>query len=237
MTVKAKVSRKEVEDGKILFRTEGWLSRAEQSFREAFLSECQWSRAAPATPIARGGEATGGMYGVALGAVGVIPVVAAPDAGLIHISRAPFWFGLHPFVSGEGRHVTVLARSDCLVAHVSQPALARILAQHPVGWQMLVMHLSALFRVALQSTADLLLPDRDRRCAAVLLRLAGARDTGASAHPVQCSHEELAAMCNLSRQTIAEVLKRFEAQGLAQLRYRSIRLLKPDIMRRHVDGG
>ena len=198
-----KLSKAEIEDGKSLLRSQGWLISVEPSFREALLSECQWSKVVPRMPVSLGGETTGGMYGVASGTVGIIPAVATPDAGLIHIDRAPFWYGLQPFMSGEGRHITVMARSECVIAHVSKMSLNRILASDSAGWQMLLMHLGELFRISIQTAADLLLPERDRRCAAVLLRIAGARSAGSTAHTVHCSHEELAAMCNLSRQTIA----------------------------------
>ena len=232
-----KLSKAEIKDGKSLLRSQGWLSSVEPSFREALLSECQWSKVAPRTAVSLGGETAGGMYGVASGAVGIIPAVATPDAGLIHIDRAPFWYGLQPFMSGEGRHITVMARSECVIAHVSKMSLNRILASDSAGWQMLLMHLGELFRMSIQAAADLLLPERDRRCAAVLLRIAGARSAGSTAHTVHCSHEELAAMCNLSRQTIADVLRRLEMRGEAELGYRAIRLINPDSLRRIVDGA
>ena len=232
-----KLSKAEIEDGKSLLRSQGWLSSVEPSFREALLSECQWSKVVPRMPVSLGGETTGGMYGVASGTVGIIPAVATPDAGLIHIDRAPFWYGLQPFMSGEGRHITVMARSECVIAHVSKMSLNRILASDSAGWQMLLMHLGELFRMSIQAAADLLLPERDRRCAAVLLRIAGARSAGSTAHTVHCSHEELAAMCNLSRQTIADVLRRLEMRGEAELGYRAIRLINPDSLRRIVDGA
>ena len=232
-----KLSKAEIEDGKSLLRSQGWLISVEPSFREALLSECQWSKVVPRMPVSLGGETTGGMYGVASGTVGIIPAVATPDAGLIHIDRAPFWYGLQPFMSGEGRHITVMARSECVIAHVSKMSLNRILASDSAGWQMLLMHLGELFRMSIQAAADLLLPERDRRCAAVLLRIAGARSAGSTAHTVHCSHEELAAMCNLSRQTIADVLRRLEMRGEAELGYRAIRLINPDSLRRGVDGA
>ena len=232
-----KLSKAEIEDGKSLLRSQGWLISVEPSFREALLSECQWSKVVPRMPVSLGGETTGGMYGVASGTVGIIPAVATPDAGLIHIDRAPFWYGLQPFMSGEGRHITVMARSECVIVHVSKMSLNRILASDSAGWQMLLMHLGELFRMSIQAAADLLLPERDRRCAAVLLRIAGARSAGSTAHTVHCSHEELAAMCNLSRQTIADVLRRLEMRGEAELGYRAIRLINPDSLRRIVDGA
>lgn len=231
-----KLSKAEIERGRTLLRTSGWLATADPPFSEALLAECQWSKVEQGAPVARGGETGSGLIGIAAGDVGIYPVVAAPEAGLIHIDRAPFWFGMQPFISGEGRNITVMARAAVLVARVSPQALERLLAAHPVGWQMLLRQVTALLRVTLQATSDLLLPERNRRCAAVLLRISGARDQGRMASPVHCSHEELASMCNLSRQTISDVLKSLEQQGELELGYRSIRLLKPESLRRFVDG-
>lgn len=232
-----KPSKAEIDRGMTLLRTSGWLATAEPSFREALLAECQWSRVEQGAPVARGGETGSGLIGVAAGEVGIYPVVAAPEAGLIHIDRAAFWFGMQPFISGEGRNITVMARSPCIVAHVPPQPLERLLAAHPVGWQMLLRQVTVLLRITLQAAADLLLPERNRRCAAVLLRISGARDQGQAAHPVHCSHEELGGMCNLSRQTISDVLKDLERQGELELGYRTIRLLDPESLRRFVDDA
>jgi CRP-like cAMP-binding protein len=230
-----KLSRNEIETGQRVLRSTGWLSQCEEPFRETILTESQWFRVAPSYPIARGGDVTGGMYGVADGKVGLVPTIATPDTGLIHVDRAPFWFGLQPFVLGKGRQVTVEARTPCIVAHTSQQALAAILKRHPEGWRMLLMQSVVQTGVAIQAMADLLLADRHRRFGAVLLRLAGARDPGSAAHPVQCSHEELAAMCNLSRSSVAGVLRQFEKDGLVEAGYRSIKLCDPDRLRLMVD--
>lgn len=231
-----KLTKSEIETGQRALRSTGWLSRCEDPFRETLLAESQWFRIDQGYPIARGGDVTGGMHGVADGDVGLVPAIATPDAGLIHVDRAPFWFGLQPFVFGTGRQVTVVARTSCLVAHVSQPVLAAILKRHPEGWRMLLMQSVAQTGVAIQAVADLLLADRHRRLGAVLLRLAGARNAGSAAHPVLCSHEELAAMCNLSRSSVAGVLRLFQKDGLVEVAYRSIRLRDPDRLRLMVDA-
>jgi CRP-like cAMP-binding protein len=235
------VSKPEIENGKNLFRARGWLASTVPPFRDAVLSECQWYKVEANVPVSRGGDAIGGIYGVALGAVGIIPAVGTSDAGLIHIDRAPFWYGLQPFLTGEGRQVTVLARSECIVAHMSQLALARVLAEQPAGWQMLLVQQVALNAMSIQAISDLLLPDRDRRCAGVLLRIAGARNSGSlpqsASFEVYCTHEELAAMCNLSRQTVSQVLQVFERSGMIDLGYRSIQLRDPERLRSLVEGS
>jgi CRP-like cAMP-binding protein len=231
-----KLPRSEIERGQYLLRSKGWLSQCEEPFRETILAESQWFRVEQGYPIARGGDVIGGMHGVADGHVGLVPAISTPDAGLIHLDHAPFWFGLQPFVLGSGRQVTVMARSSCIVAHVSQQALAAILKRHPDGWRMLLMQSVAQTGVAIQAVADLLLPDRHRRLGAVLLRLAGARNAGSNAHPVLCSHEELAAMSNLSRSSVASVLRLFEKGGWVEVSYRSITVRDPQRLRLMVDA-
>ena len=231
-----KPTRSEIESGQRVLRSTGWLSQCEEPFRKTLLAESQWFRVEQGYPIARGGDVIGGMHGVADGYVGLVPEIATPDAGLIHVDRAPFWFGLQPFVLGSGRQVTVTARTPCIVAHVSQQALTGILKRHPEGWRMLLMQSVTQTYVAIQAVADLLLADRHRRLGAVLLRLAGARNPGSAAHPVQCSHEELAAMCNLSRSSVASVLRLFNKDGLVEVAYRSIKIRDTDRLRLMVDA-
>ena len=232
-----KPSASDIQNAKATLRSSGWLSRCPQPFADEVLAQSHWMRVAPGDPIARGGEADGAMFGVATGGVGIIPAVAATDVGLIHIAPAPFWFGLQPFVDGQGRQITVLARTMCLVAHLTKPALVHILTKHPEGWRMLLMQVTELTQLALQGVSDLLLADRHRRCGAVLLRLAGARNAGAAAGEVLCSHEELGAMCSLSRASVNGVLRDFEAQHLIALGYRTIRITDADRLRLLVDAS
>lgn len=91
-----RASKGEIDDGKSLLETRGWLSRTVPAFRAAVLTECQWHRVEQHEPIARGEDTLGGMYGVAQGVVGVIPANASPDAGLIHIDRAPSGSAFNP---------------------------------------------------------------------------------------------------------------------------------------------
>lgn len=229
-------SVEEIQRAKGRLRDVGWLSQCGQPFRDSMLSESHWIRISPGVPIALGAEVIGGMYGVAEGEFGLVPAYSTPDAGLIHIGRGPFWFGIQPFLTGTGRQVTAVARTSCVVAHVNQAALASILQKHPDGWRFLLKESVAQTAMAVQTIGDLLLADRFRRCGAVLLRLAGARNPNSVPNEVHCSHEELAAMCNLSRSSISSALKLFRKQKLIKGAYRSISIRDADRMRQMVDA-
>jgi len=232
-----KVPHDEVEDAKAKLRAAGWLSQCPAPFQDSILAQSQWLLVEPSLPIARGGDVVGGMFGIAKGEVGLVPAFSTPDAGLIHIDSSPFWFGIQPFLTGKGRQVTAVARTPCLVAHVTQSTLTSILQQHPEGWRFLLTQSVAQTGIAIQAMGDLLLADRFRRCGAVLLRLAGARNPNATPRDIHCSHDELAAMCNLSRSSLSGVLTLFETQGLTENGYRNLRILDSDRMREMVDAS
>jgi CRP/FNR family cyclic AMP-dependent transcriptional regulator len=217
--------------------TKGWLTQCPKTFSNAILAKSQWIAVDADQPIALGDEADGGLFGVAEGTVGIIPTIAAADVGLIHIAPAPFWFGLQPFVNGEGRMITVQARKRCVVAHLTKPALAQILKEHPEGWRMLLMCVTQMTALAVQGASDHLLPDQYRRCGALLLRLAGTRKPGAIAQDVECSQDELAAMCNLSRASVSKVLGHFEEQRMLEVGYRRFRIIDANRLRHMVDAS
>lgn len=209
---KVKLDATEIQIAKASVRMKGWLTKCPNAFTNAVLDKSQWMSVDIDQPIALGDEANGGLFGIAQGTVGIIPTIAAADIGLIHIASAPFWFGLQPFVSGEGRMITVQARTRCVVAHLTKPALAQILKECPEGWRMLLVCVTEMTALAVQSASDQLLTDQYRRCGALLLRLAGTRKLGAVAQDIECSQDELGAMCNLSRASVSKVLGNFEKQ-------------------------
>ena len=178
-----------------------------------------------------GGDREGGILGLAEGSVSVSSSSGAADVAPIHIVRPPFWFGLNPIVAGAARNVTVTARSECLVAQVSQHALVAILAERPEYWRLTGQLLVDTVAIAVQAVDDLMLRDNRRRCIAVLLRIADCRNSGDVAVEADIGQEELAAMANLSRQTVGPILHELARAGVISLGYRSIVLQNPAALR------
>jgi CRP-like cAMP-binding protein len=231
------ISREDIEQGTAAILSGGWLSQTLPEFRDALLAEVKWLVFESKSRIGALHEEGDGMYGIGIGTVGIFPQIAASDAGLIHVATAPFWFGLAPFVTASNRQVVVHARGRCVVAHVSQPSLKRLLAQQPEGWRMLMMQAAILSATTVQTISDLLIPNRDRRLAALLLRISSARTAGGVPQSVRCSQDELATMSNLSRQTVRVALDGFVKQGLVEHSYGLVRILDADRLRRLVDAG
>jgi CRP-like cAMP-binding protein len=153
---------------------------------------------------------------------------------VIHIARAPCWFGAGPLSSGGGWVASVTARTPCIVATVAHDQVRRLLAQEPGWWRYIALHIQELFAATLQALCDAYIRNGEARCAAVLLRLSQwPGQTGAPA-PIACTQAELAAMCAMSRQSLVAVLDQLESQRLIERGYRSITVRDTEALRAFV---
>ena len=220
-----------ISKGISVLQQKGWFSRTPPEFQAVVLARCNWDIFKAGETLIWGGDREGGIFGLAEGSVSVTSSTGAADVAPVHIVRPPFWFGLNPLVAGEARNVTVAARADVLVAQVPQHALAAILADNPEYWRLTGQLLIDTVAIAVQAVADLMLRDNKRRCIAVLLRIADCRNLGDTVVTADVGQEELAAMANMSRQTVGPILHELERSGLIALGYRSIVLHKPAALR------
>lgn len=214
----------------------GWLSRTAPDFRDAMLAHAQWQRFESGETVSHGGDTSGGMFGLARGALTAIPAVGPPDTPAIHVCTAPYWFGSNPLNSNLPRSVSMIARTPGIVARLPQQALATMLAEHPHWWKWISLGVSEIFMLVSQIATDLLIRDSRRRCIAVLLRLADRRAHGDAAVVMEIGQDELAAMANMSRQTGGPILHALAAAGLVTAGYRNITVHDPAALRAIVDG-
>lgn len=199
------------------------------------LAVCRWQWFAAGETISLGGDVAGGMFGIVVGSISVFPTISAADVPIVHIASAPFWYGLNPQLSSAPRIMTIVARSRCLVARVSQPGLEAVLADDPARWRFIARQLNDIVILSQLVASDMLIRDSRRRCLAVLLRIAGCRLGEAAMGTAEMTQDELASMANLSRQTIGPILNEFAEAGLLTLGYRSIALHDAAALRKLVD--
>lgn len=226
-----KATKAETKGAELLLRSTGWLRRTAVDFQEGLFAGCQWQWFSEGEAISHGGDTTGGMFGLGQGSISAIPALGVPDAPLIHIANAPFWYGTNPLVSAAPRTMTMIARTECLVARVPQHALMTLLDADPARWRYIAEHLTEIVTLSQLVASDMLIRDSRRRCLAVLLRVAGCRSGGMATATAEMNQEELAAMTNLSRQTTGPILREFADAGLVTVGYRNIVLHDPAALR------
>jgi CRP-like cAMP-binding protein len=219
----------------------GWFAESHPQFRRKLL-ELARPRALPAgSVIYRADERSHELFGLVSGIVEVQGRLPHPDALLMHFIHPGHWFGGSPIVAARRRRVTARARTDVDLLFVPGDDLRTVLAQQPQWWREIGREVVFAFDLAVLTASDLLIRDVSARCAAVLLRLADRRSSFGPdlALPIEipAAQSELAMACNVSRNTFAAVLRRFEAAGWIRSGYRSIVVVDAAAMRRLADGA
>jgi CRP/FNR family transcriptional regulator, cyclic AMP receptor protein len=160
-----------------LLSEKGWLSQIPNALRGDILNVCLCDDLDTGQTITHGGEVTGGLFGIISGTASVFSTLG-PDGPLIHVAGPAFWFGLFPITNGRPRILSVIARTPCVVARLPQASLQKVLNRKPEMWRWLNSLSLESAQLAIQALTDVLINDKERRCAAALLRTAGWKRSG-----------------------------------------------------------
>lgn len=226
------------DDGLSILTGRGWLHRTPAEFQAAILSGCRWYHVAAGDLIQTGDEAIGKLIGLAEGIVDSTTLLGAPATPMMHFSRPVSWFGHLPILADEPIRIRIAARTGVWLAAVPHTSVRRHLRDNPAWWQYMMPLAISYANAAANVAADLLIRDSERRCAAVLLRLAGRRLEGpddARTVEILLSQDELAAAAACSRNTAGTVMRKLAGRGLIKLGYRDVIIPSPGALRRFVD--
>ena len=218
----------------------GWLSTTPPDFQRAVLSGCRWQVLEAGEPIQDGGEETGELIGLAEGAIEMRTILGTSDTPLMHVAHPVFWLGYVPLILRKPRRLTVSAKIPSRLARISENAVKRLLSKRPEWWQLFLQPAIIYGDVSQNVAADLLMRDGERRCAAVLLRMAGRRfpePDDISPVDAPLTQDELAGAANMSRNSVGTMLKRLTKRGLITIGYRSITVCSPAAMRAFIENG
>jgi CRP-like cAMP-binding protein len=211
-----------------LENNEGWFGRASKEFRSAVLSHFEWRSCLAGRPIYLASDESVDLFGIAQGTVDIYSRFASGDNPLLHLAHEGQWLGYGCLLSGEAPRITVIARTSALLAHVRRPLLQRMMAERPEWWRVIGTAALEYGDTAVAIAADLMVADNARRTARTLLRIAGLRfprRTNRENREVSVTQDELAALANMSRSTLVQVLSRLESEGLVLQGYRALRIL------------
>ena len=217
----------------------GWLTNCSRDFAEAFIAHCHWRHVPAGTGIQHAGETGGTITGIAHGNALLTTSLSTPDSPTIHVMTPGEWFGFVPLFIGGTRPNSIVARTDIVLASMSQPQVEALLAPRPEWWRDIGTLGIIAANMATGIAADMMIRESRRRCAASLLQIANCRHAdpvGSQPVTTPLSQEELAAISNLSRTSISSILRDLEHAGLITLGYRSFTLNQPGKLRDLVDN-
>jgi CRP/FNR family cyclic AMP-dependent transcriptional regulator len=210
-----------------------WFAALEPAFREAVLGSSRVKLLASGETVFHRGDPSDGIYCVLSGAVCFGSIASSGRASIAALAEAPQWFGEVALFDGGARTHDAWADVASNVLHLPSRHLTRILADDPLRWQQMGRLLVHKLRIALSLLEDMALePPRVRlaRCLIHLLEGYGQRKAEPSCH-VRVSQERLGTILSLSRQTVNELLRHLEQEGVIQCQRGGVRILDPRRLR------
>jgi CRP-like cAMP-binding protein len=222
------LDRTDLEKARDFLRGEGWLVHTSPTFRDALLAEGVLRSFGRGDVVMRHGDAPNGLWAVVGGGLSleIAPYEHGPN--FAHMLRPGFWFGVMECLTGGGRLYSHVATRASVCLHVPKRGVDKVLAADPEGWRWIGQLCAGHLALAVGSMNDLMIRSSQPRLAAILLRLAGARDVDnplEAAPEIDASHEDLGVMANLSRSAVGRILKAFEDERLIDCGYSAIRIL------------
>lgn len=179
------------------------------------------------------GDADDGLYCVLDGAVRVGAASLGGREALLAVVGPAHWFGEIALFDGGVRTHDAYAERDCTLFHVPRAALAAMLDATPAYWHAFGVLLAQKLRLAFDAIEETALLPAAARVARRLLLLADEYGAAAARRVLNVPQEQLAQMLALSRQTVNQILRQFEREGLLALRYGEIEIVDADGLARH----
>jgi CRP/FNR family transcriptional regulator, cyclic AMP receptor protein len=225
---------KRVADYRELLRAGRWFKGLPDAFQDALVSISVLREVSDGEVLFARGEACNGMFGVLEGKLRASGTDREGKEALLTIVEPPGWVGEIPLFDGLPRTHDLTAEGEGLVVHVPQGPLFVVLEKEPRYWRDMSLLLTAKLRLAFAGMEDtVLLPIAERlRRRLVLIAEGYGEWSDRSKRQVQVSQETLATMLSTSRQTVNQLLKALEAEGLVTLKYGRVEILDLKGLRR-----
>jgi CRP-like cAMP-binding protein len=173
------------------------------------------------------GDAADGLYCVADGSIKLTGSTRDGKEAILAIIEAPSWFGEIAAFDELTRTHDAWAEEATTLLHIPSATLNTLLTQHPLLWHALGLLLSHKIRLAFLALEELSLQPPASRLARRLLMMARGYGEleGISKREIRVPQEQLGQMLALSRQTVNQLLRQLESNGVVRLGRGGIEIL------------
>ena len=210
-----------------------WFAALPLAERKAMLAVATWVPVTAGEVVYRRGDEGGSFYGVLDGVLRVSITGEDGREGILSVLEAGNWFGEMSLLDGERRPHDVTVLRDGVLLVIAPQDFWRLMGRIGFAHGMTTL-LSARVRGLSGLVEDTMLRSTRMRVARRLISLAkGDMTMAAQARTgVHVSHEELAMMLGVTRQTLSKELKYFVGAGALALGYGRIDLLDSGLLQR-----
>jgi CRP-like cAMP-binding protein len=210
-------------------RSKGWLSRLPPDRQSALLDVAHVVHLDAGEVLFNVGDPAGRMYGLISGCVAAEAAQSDREPQMAMLLHAVTWFGYALLAGRTSRLVGIRATRPSTLLAIEPEAFRRIAERDPEIWRDICAlsdgHLGNVIGLA----EELMLRGSRDRLAAILVRLAGLRNDDPPDPPViDATQAEIAAIANLSRSVVSDLLPKMEREGLVSLGRASVKILDAD---------
>jgi len=179
------------------------------------------------------------LYFVAGGAIRLTNTAADGKQALLAIVEPPQWFGELSLFDRQPHFHEAWIESDALLLQIRHQDLLAYLAQNPSQWQAFGQLIAQKLRLAFEAIEGAVMLPAPQRMAKRLLAIASGYGAQGkiSKRVINVQQDQLGAMLSVSRQTVNQILKDLETQGLLRRARGSIEILDLDGLRRMARAG
>jgi CRP-like cAMP-binding protein len=210
-------------------QSKGWLSRLPPDRQSAMLDVASVVHLDAGDVLFNVDDRAGRMFGLISGCVAAEAAQSdrEPQKGLL--LHAVTWFGEGGMSGRPSRLVGIRATRPTTLLAIEADGFRRVADRFPEIWRDLhalaVSHLGDVIGLA----EDLMIRSSRDRLAAILVRLAGLRTEEPPDPPtIDATQAEIAAIANLSRSVVSDLLPKMEREGLVSLGRASVTILDAD---------
>jgi CRP-like cAMP-binding protein len=217
-----------------LLRAGRWFGGLPRAFSDQLLQAALLRTLAPGERVFFAGDPPNGMFGVIDGAIRISGSAEGGKESLTMFCECPYWFGESGVLDGLQRSRDAIAEVESRVAHVPQSALLQILEAEPRYYRELGALVTSKLKLAFIALDDAALQPLPIRLARRLVLIAEGYGEwhDRSSRVIDTNQEQLAQMLSTSRQTVNQLLKALEGDGLVRLSYGRVEIIDLESLRR-----
>ena len=223
-------------EAKQILRSRGWLSTLQPDLIEALFDVGELRETEAGLDLFDENDTDGFLHGVVSGwqNVYVTPRYSAPF--LIHVFGPADWAGAFPLITGGRRRANVVNRTDCISVYFSESEVRKLMERFPALWAALAYLVTLNTEFLISTFTAQAEQNPGTKVCLTLLRLIGDDHfPGYERRPdpvvLPISHQDIAEMSLLSRNTIGPVLKKLESIGAIEQGYGKITILDRECLR------
>lgn len=205
-----------------------WFAGLPAHFQNHLLTQGQWRSLNQGQTLFSAGDPGDGLYVVVNGSILVESFSFDGRMSLLGVIEAPHWFGEISMIDGQVRTHNAVANGHTTLWWVPRWVLEDSLEAEPALWRELAKLLSYKTRLVFQKLQGLSFSSARERVTHEIYLLSqryGNVAESVKSPLIDLNQEQLAALCNLSRQKVNEILSDLQREGVISRHAGRIRIL------------